>query len=227
MAKDYYAILGVARDATPRQIEIAYLEYLRGMQMPQHGLLSDIQEAYRVLASPVERRAYDESHQHIPFQKKQLATSRGSAEPLIPAESAGDLIDVSLTRSFRTASPSFEEISDRLWSNFTGAPRPKAETIQSLTIEIPLTSRQALAGGTARVLVPTKAACPACSGQGSAGGFVCLPCDGSGVVLDEYPLLVDFPAGIGDYAVQVPLDGLGIHNLYLTVCFRVTRETID
>jgi hypothetical protein len=45
--------------------------------------------------------------------------------------------------------------------------------------------------------------------------------------LDEYPLLVDFPAGIGDYAVQVPLDGLGIHNLYLAVCFRVTRETID
>jgi DnaJ-class molecular chaperone len=229
MAKDYYFILGVSRDATQRQIESAFSQHIResGASVQPPAPLSELQEAYSVLANPVRRRAYDESQQIKSFETKQPVRGKPPVEPLIPGKSASDVIDVSLIRSFQTASPSFEEIHDRLWSSLTGAARPKGETIESLTIEIPITPQQALSGGTARVLIPAQARCPVCLGRGNTGLFVCLQCDGSGVVLDEYPLLVDFPAGVGDYAVQVPLDGFGIHNFYLNVCFRVTSQTIE
>jgi DnaJ-class molecular chaperone len=229
MAKDYYFILGVSRDATPGEIEFAYSQLVRDLEtgVESGATLAEVQEAYSVLASPLERRAYDASQQRVSFETKQPVSGKPPVEPLIPTEASSDVIDVSLIRSFRTASPSFEEIHDRLWSSLTGQARPKGETIQSLTIEIPITPQQAVTGGTARVLIPSQAPCPVCSGRGTAGVFVCVRCDGSGVVLDEYPLPVDFPSGVGDYAVQVPLDGFGIHNFYLNVCFRVTGETID
>jgi DnaJ-class molecular chaperone len=189
---DYYFILGVSRDATQRQIETAYRQYIRdaGMAVQGRGPLTEVQEAYSVLASPARRRAYDESLQNVPFETKQRITGKPAVEPLIPATCPREVIDVSLTRSFRTASPSFEEILDRLWSSFTGEARPKGETIESLTIEIPVTPQQALAGGAARVLIPAQARCPVCLGRGYTGVFVCVRCDGSGIVLDEYPLMV-------------------------------------
>ena len=136
-------------------------------------------------------------------------------------------IEVSVARSFRTYSPSHDEIDDRYWSNFKEATRPKAETVKSLTLEVPITPQQALSGGRARVLAPARAQCPACWGSGRVGPFGCARCEGSGAQIVEYPVMVAYPAGITDYAVQIPLDRFRIHNSYLTVLFRVTQEAIE
>jgi hypothetical protein len=42
---------------------------------------------------------------------------------------------------------------DRLWSNFELVTRPKAERLESLTVDVPLSPRQAFAGGQMRILV--------------------------------------------------------------------------
>lgn len=224
MAKDHYWVLGIERDASHAQIEFAYRMRMQNLEsQPSQGApLLDVQEAYSVLGDPHRRRAYDLPHK-TPIQS---GVAFGP-EPLIPQQTPGDVIDVSVRRSFRTASPSFDEIDDRLWGNFQQVTRPKAETIESLTLELPITPQQAINGGQARVLVPARAQCPACGGQGSVGLFACRRCDGSGALLVEYPLIVEYPPGISDYAVQLPLDRFGIHNFFLTVFFRVTRGLIE
>ena len=102
----------------------------------------------------------------------------------------------------------------------------KAEALQGLTLEIPLTPDQARLGGRVQVMVPARARCPSCRGQGAVGPYQCWRCEGHGSITAEYPVEVAYPQGLLDeYTVQVPLDQFGIDNLYLTVRFRVTAST--
>jgi DnaJ-class molecular chaperone len=229
MVKDYYWILGIGSGASQKQVEIAYhtrFGELRAKPRQDMPLL-DVQEAYSVLGDPSRRRAYDLSPHKVPIQSQRTESGKPPIEPLVPRDRGRDVIDVSVLCSFRTARPSFDEIHDRLWSNFHDVPVPKSETVESLTLEIPIATQQALTGGRARVLVPARTKCPACGGQGGVGLFACLRCEGSGAFVGEYPILVEYPAGITDYAVQIPLDRFGIHNVYLNVLFRVTHDLIE
>jgi molecular chaperone DnaJ len=144
-------------------------------------------------------------------------------ESLAP-EKTVDLGEVSLTHSFQTIQPSFEQLFDRLWGNFTLLSRPKAETIESLNVEILLSPEEALRGGQVRVFIPSQFKCPVCEGRGGVGPFECWRCDGRGIVAGEYPLLVSFPAGISENVVEIPLDRFGIQNFYLQVCFRISSS---
>jgi hypothetical protein len=71
--KDYYAILGVSRDATLRQIKAAY----RKLAKQHHpdacpgdphaaARFRDITQAYETLADPLRRKAYDRYHPPAP-----------------------------------------------------------------------------------------------------------------------------------------------------------------
>lgn len=112
---------------------------------------------------------------------------------------------------------------ERLWSNFDLRTRPKAEGIESMTVDIPLTPDEARAGGHAQVLVPARVGCPVCQGHGGMGLHQCWECQGQGAVSAEYPVAVPYPAGLQrDYVVRVPLAHFGIHNFFLTVRFRPT-----
>ena len=71
--------------------------------------------------------------------------------------------------------------------------------------------------------IPARAACRACGGHGSVGLYECWRCGGHGALTTEFPLDLDYPAGVRDgYAVRIPLTPFGIENLYLTVLFRVS-----
>ncbi len=223
MKKDYYAILGVDRSASFDQIKLAYRERIDPLHpdlLEADSLaLVDIQEAYTVLSDPLRRKAYDWI-QH--GSGRPMATQRiPPEEPLIPPDRRTDLGEISLTESFHTFRPSFEDLMNRLFSNFFDLTRPKAETIESLNIEILLTPEEALRGGQARVLIPTLTPCPTCAGHGRVGPFECWHCKGKGAVVKEYPVMIHYPAGISNYVVEVSLDRFGIRNFYLTVYFRV------
>jgi len=138
----------------------------------------------------------------------------------------GGFEEISLLRSFETFLPSFSELFDRLWSNFELVTRPKAEQLESLTVDVPLSPRQAFMGGQMRILVPARVICPACRGRGSVGPYECWRCEGNGALTYEYPVTVSYPAGLQqDYIVRLPLDRFGIENFYLTVRFRPTEAT--
>jgi hypothetical protein len=143
---------------------------------------------------------------------------------LIPEPQPIDLDPLSLTRSFHSYSPSFDEIFDHLWRNFDPV-QPKVENLESLNVEILLTPWEAHRGGRVRILVPARLTCPTCHDRGGVGFFECRRCAGQGVIEGEYPVSITFPPGIShNYVVSVPLDRLGIHNFFLTVLFSVSDE---
>lgn len=226
MAKDFYLVLQVTREASPQEIRSAYRRRALELHPDASGTGSEpfieLQEAYSVLSDPQLRAAYDRKTELVPVARLERRARRPrAAEPFRDVEPAGGFREVSLTRSFDSFAPSFDEIFDRLWSNFDFRARPKAERLESLTVDVPLSADQALAGGSVRVLIPARVACRRCHGTGAVGHYECWQCQGQGAVTAEFPVEVPFPAGLRrNYVVRAPLDDFGIHNLYLTVRFR-------
>ena len=223
MNRNLYSLLGLESDVSVDLIESAYRELVSALSSDlleqDREIFLRIQMAYSRLIDARRRKAYDEG---LPGGKKPLSpTLKRTGETLAP-EKTGDLREVSITHSFQTIQPSFEQLLERLWSNFTLLTRPKAETIESLNVEILLSPEESLRGGQVRVLIPSQFKCPTCEGHGGVGLFECWRCKGRGVVAGEYPLLVSFPGGIAEYLVEIPLDRFGIQNFYLKVYFRVS-----
>jgi molecular chaperone DnaJ len=231
-SKNYYLILGVKSDATQDEIQRAFRQLAKDLHPDYYGQDSrpflDLQEAYAVLGNPERRSVYDRGQRQIKTHSGDrkvtadpLEPQRVQPEPLIPDDHPANLDDLSLSGSFRTFSPSFEELFDRLWRNFSPS-RPEMDPLYGLDVEIVITPTQALHGGRVRLFVPALLTCPLCSGRGGIGWFECARCHGVGQINGEFPVVLDFPPGIvNNHLVQVPLDSFGIENFYLNVIFRV------
>jgi len=236
MRKDYYLVLRLAPEATQEQIRSAYRRLALELHPDLTGLGSDrfleLKEAYDVLSDPVLRQSYDRKAQEIPIHRiepmrapETIVQRRHRGEPLMTDWPTGKLDDISLFGSYESFSPSLDEVFERLRSNFTLLTRPKAERLESLNVEVPLSPQQAFAGGEVCILIPARQACPACDGHGGIGPYECSHCEGHGAVTGEYPVRVSYPAGLqGEYLVRIPLNRFGIENFYLTVQFRPTAS---
>jgi len=227
MAKSYYAILGISSDAKSDEIKAAYRRLTKEFHPDNFSGGSDIfqqiQEAYAVLSKSEARRHYDQdliyARTRVPFGDK---FSTEPAENLSETQPT-DFDDISLVRSFQTFTPSFDEIFDWLWNNFSTFRYPKSGYMQNLTIEVPLSHEQALAGGNVKVLVPVRAVCQTCRGYGHVGPYECTHCAGEGALVGEVPVLIAFQPGLKEnQAVMIPLDRYGIRNIHLTVLFCLT-----
>jgi DnaJ-class molecular chaperone len=223
MGKDFYLVLEVTPEASPALIHSAYRHRALELQPGRSGAGSkpfmQLQEAYSVLGDPALRAAYDRETN----PGGMASSSPAAAEPFKEAQPASGLCEISLSQSFDTFNPSFDEIFDRLRGNFELHSRPKAERAESLTIDVPLSPEDALTGGSVRILVPARVTCSTCHGRGGLGFYECWHCHGQGAVVSEYPLDVPYPAGLGqDYIARVPLNEFGIQNLYLTARFRLS-----
>jgi DnaJ-class molecular chaperone len=235
MKKDCYFILDLTPEATTEEIRSAYRRLASELHPDLSGFgreqFLEAQEAYSVLSDPMRRAVYDREAEDTPVRRTALARRAEtvirrshSAEPLTAAQPGGGFEEISLLRSFETFHPSFSEMFDRLWSNFELVTRPKAEQLESLTVDVLLSPRQAFMGGQIRILVPARVTCPTCRGRGSVGSYECCRCEGNGALTDEYPVTVSYPAGLQqDYIMRLPLDRFGIENFYLTVRFRPTE----
>lgn len=230
MAKSYYAILGISSKSTPDQIKSAYRrlskEFHPDYYSGSRDIFQEIQEAYSVLSDAHKRNQYE---RHL---KKTVSTNpttrpvrqlHPEPEPLIPDERPVDFGQVSPVRSFENFTPSFDEVFDWLWRNFSNLGQPKSGRIENLTLEVPLTKEQAIRGGNTRIMVPVMAVCPTCRGRGGVGPYDCVRCAGEGSISGEMPISISFPAGLtGTHSVAVPLDRFGIKNIHLTVMFTPT-----
>jgi DnaJ-class molecular chaperone len=224
MKKDYYLILGVASGADLDEIKAAFRRRALELHPDTSGLESgpflEVQEAYGVLTDPKRRRRYDQQSRG---PSAALRRPGPEAEPLRPVEAAGSFRAVSLAESFQSYRPSFDELFDRWWSNFQSVSRPKAETLESLTVEVVVRPLEARFGGRVQVQIPAQATCPACRGHGAIGPYQCWRCEGHGALTTEFPVAVEYPPGIRDgYAARIPLTRYGIENFFLTVLIRVS-----
>jgi molecular chaperone DnaJ len=165
---DYYAVLGVSRDATLEEIRRAYRREARrchpdvARDDPQaEERFKQLTEAYRVLSDPELRARYD----HF-----------GQIDGPIPYSSPEDFL--------------FEDLFDLVDSLFgvnTGRrPRSRGATKGSdLSVDVTIALEEAFTGTTREIIYKRKIRCSACNGTGCASGSepeVCRRCGGTGQV---------------------------------------------
>jgi hypothetical protein len=132
------------------------------------------------------------------------------------------LDDVLFDWPFGSAYPSLTQNFDRLWNSLVSLSHPRACRAENIDVRVEISPTQAMRGGRVQVLLPVQVPCPTCRGGGGRGPYPCQHCQGRGDVLDEYPVVLRFPAGISDgYTSRTLLDQRGDYDLYLTVHFRV------
>jgi DnaJ-class molecular chaperone len=237
MARNLYVVLGVDADSSQDEIKSVYRqrtkELLPDRNRPDTAPFRAIQEAYLVLGDPGRRRIHDEEVRHEQRMRsaarrsraEPFRPSRSSAEPLTPPRFRESPTEYFVRNSFEDFHPSYDELFDRLRSNFTAETHPKAERLESLTVEILLSPEEAMDGGHVCIQMPVRTRCPDCQGHGAVGIYECWHCRGQGVVALDIPMEVTYPSGIiSEYAAQLPLRSLGIENFYLTVRFRVSES---
>jgi molecular chaperone DnaJ/curved DNA-binding protein len=140
-----------------------------------------------------------------------------AAEPLVPEP-------ISLRRDFEARDPPLDEVLERILRNFTGLHVPKSERLEALDLEIGISPELAAFGGVLELRVPVFYPCPDCHGDGHDGLFPCIACNETGMIEEEEPVQLPLAPGVRDGATfELPLRGLGIHNLYLRVRLRVQR----
>jgi molecular chaperone DnaJ len=171
MAKrDYYEVLGVARDADEATVKKAY----RRLAMKHHpdrnpgnpeseASFKEAKEAYEVLCDTDKRAAYDR------FGHAGLSGSQGGPQGFGGAEAFSDIF------------------GDVFGDIFGGGRRGRNQVFRGadLRYELELTLEQAVAGDSVTLELPTQVECGRCSGQGAEPGTTptqCKTCGGAGQV---------------------------------------------
>jgi molecular chaperone DnaJ len=165
---DYYAVLGVRRDADADEIKKAYRRLARELHPdvnpdPQtQERFKEITQAYEVLSDTEKRYRYD----------------RG-ADPFASGAGAGGF----------GAGMQFSDIMDAFFGAAGGGaargPRSRARRGRNATIRVEMDLAECAFGTTRELTVDTAVVCPTCSGEGTAPGThpqTCDVCGGRGEV---------------------------------------------
>lgn len=161
MARDYYRILGVERDADPGVIKKAFRRLARQTHPDANpgdagaeARFREVAEAYEVLSDPERRRAYDRGEQ------VDLSGMFGDLDDLLSSVFGG--------------------------SGFFGAARSgQSARGQDVLVRVSLSLEEAAFGADTTVEFEAEAVCSACGGDGAAAGarvIGCRGCGGSGMV---------------------------------------------
>lgn len=167
MAKDYYGILGIRRDASADDIKRAYRKLARqyhpdvNPDPTAHERFKDINAAYEVLADPRKREIVD-------LGGDPLAPSGGG-----PGAGAGPFVG-------------FQDIMDAFFGTASArGPRPRTRPGADAILRLDLDLHETAFGVEAPLTVDTAVLCSTCSGAGTAAGThlaTCEVCGGRGEV---------------------------------------------
>lgn len=169
MATDYYALLGVARDAAPEEIKKAYRRLARELHPdvnpdPEHQeRFKLVTAAYEVLSDPEKRQMYDLG-----------------GDPLRAGGGAGQ----------QGATFDFGDIMDAFFGGGGGGggqrgPRVRSRRGQDALIRISIELSDAVFGSAREITVDTATPCGSCAGSGTAPDTeleTCVLCKGRGEI---------------------------------------------
>ena len=175
--RDYYEVLGVARDANEDALKKAY----RKLAMKYHpdrnqgdaeaeAKFKELNEAYDVLKDAEKRAAYDRFG-HAAFEQGGPGGGgfHGGGSPFGGA---------------------FEDIFEEMFGRFGGGGRSRGGATgrgADLRTQVEISLEDAFAGTKTNIRIPTSVSCEACKGTGaegasSAGAQTCPGCNGQGKV---------------------------------------------
>ncbi|MBC7801041.1 MAG: molecular chaperone DnaJ [Gemmatimonadaceae bacterium] len=172
--QDYYATLGVARDAGADEMKKAY----RKLAMQYHpdrnpndkaaeAKFKDLNEAYDVLKDDQKRGAYDRFG-HAAFEQGG-GPGAGFGGGFNFQDGAG-----------------LGDIFDQMFGDMTGRRGGRSRAGADLRTQVEIDLVEAFAGTKTQLRVPTRVQCDACKGTGSEGkerqADTCVTCNGSGKV---------------------------------------------
>lgn len=252
--KDYYAMLGVKKTATPEEIRKAFRKAARryhpdvnpGDKRAEEKF-KEISEANDVLSDEKKRKVYDQlgfySDQIDPAQAEAYARqqSAGSRPPVdfggfdFSGFSGSGGGHASSTASSSAGWGSFKDIFSGIFSGAQQAERPRGPQ-QGTDLEYQATVDfwTAIRGGQARVQVHRQETCPTCHGQASTGGpMPCPECNGTGQVTQmggrmKFNIQCPRCGGTGRTASACPTcQGEGLVSRTETVEFRMRPGTRD
>jgi DnaJ-class molecular chaperone len=227
MAKsDYYAILGVKRGATDKEIRQAYRRLARKYHPDVNAgdkaageKFKEINAAYEVLSDAEKRRKYDlygdqwqyaDQFEEARRQGGQRWSRSGGGEPF---------------GGFDVGGLGLGDLGDLLGGLFTGT-RTRSRRGEDIQHMAEVTLSEAYRG-TSRVLnMQNEEPCSTCGGSGKLVGAVCHVCQGSGVIVRPRRLEVKIPPGVTDGSrVRVagggrPGRGGARGDLYLVISVR-------
>ena len=168
--RDYYEVLGVARNAGDDELKKAY----RRCAMKHHPdrnagdpealeKFKECKEAFEVLSDGGKRRMYDQ-HGHAAFEH---GMGGGNAGPGFGGADMGDI---------------FGDIFGNIFGGGAGGRGPRRGADVGYVMELDL--EEAVAGTEKRIELPTLAECEPCNGTGSEDGKLetCDTCQGRGQV---------------------------------------------
>jgi DnaJ-class molecular chaperone len=211
--KDYYAVLGVPKDAAEKDIKSAYRKLARkwhpdaNLKNPKEAeeKFKEISEAYEVLGDPEKRKKYDvlgpnwQQAAQQAEQQRRYHTHDGQEFEFDlgggPGGPSGfsDFFDVF-----------FSGVGRRQTAQGPGIAR-RGQDLET-TIELGL--RDIYQGGTKSVALQIDDVCAVCHGTGTQAGRLCPRCHGTGRVLLSKRFEVTIPKGIGD-GQRIRLAGQG------------------
>ncbi|OKH23966.1 molecular chaperone DnaJ [Chroogloeocystis siderophila] len=173
MARDYYEILGVSRDADKEEIKRAYRRLARkyhpdvNKEAGAEERFKEINRAYEVLSEPETRARYDR------FGEAGVAGGVGVGG----FQDMGDM-------------GGFADLFESFFSGFSGAGQTRSRRSgpvrgDDLRLDLKLDFREAVFGGEKEIRISHLETCEVCSGSGAKPGTrprTCSTCSGSGQV---------------------------------------------
>lgn len=203
---DLYEVLGVSPAATTAELRRAYrrlaLEHHPDRAGPQSApRFAQIAEAYRMLADPTARTAYD-AHR---FER--AARQRQTPDDLRDDGRGWNFASNNWSASFRRG---IVDLLSRVSGPLeTLVAAGVAAVDQDGIVELRLSAAEAASGGSAVVTMSLRVPCPTCGGIARRGGVWCRRCEYAGEITAPVRVRVQIPPRVRHGAVTVGLSEAG------------------
>ena len=224
MARDYYQVLGVPRNASEKDIRKAYRRLARQHHpdvnpgdKAAEARFKEINAAYEVLSDPQKRRKYDRYGDQWQYADQIEQAQRQSAGRWSFGRGGSfDPSDINLSG----------DLGDLFQGIFRGfGRRPSRQRGRDVQQPVEVTLEEAYHGTTRVLQMEREEPCATCGGQGQVAGAICHVCRGAGAIAKPRRLEVKIPPGVRDGSrVRVAGEGgvgpAGAGDLYLVVSVR-------
>lgn len=213
---NYYIALGIEKDADLKKIKKAYRFFCKKYHpdiatAKQKNKFLKIQKAYETLSDKEKRKEYDQSisktDNTVPVYFVDINFWENKQEIYHRIKRFSSFID----EYFESFVPGFFE------DVFSGE--------KELYIELILSPFEARTGGDFPIEIPVLEECNICLGRGYINVFICSTCKGSGNINTKRMINLHVPKGVSTgLATKVPLDSIGLEDVYLNVEIVVSRD---